>query len=239
MNPSTWRTYLVTQSSLSGDRSTPEIVRAAIDGGIDAVQLRDKGLEARDRYEIGLECKELTDAAGVDLIVNDRVDLARAIDADGVHLGQSDLPVAVARDLLGPDAIIGCSTSTVAEATRAEADGADYLGVGAVYGTSSKDVEESKDGIGPERIREIVDSVSIPVVGIGGITVENAGPVVQSGATGVAVISAITAADDPFEATESLVEAVESVLEDARGTNGRRVTTGETGKAVDDGGVLE
>ncbi|SFS38945.1 thiamine phosphate synthase [Halostagnicola kamekurae] len=230
MNPSTWRTYLVTQSSLSEGRPTPEIVRAAIDGGIDAVQLRDKGLEARDRYEIGLECRELTDAAGIDLIVNDRVDLARAIDADGVHLGQSDLPVAVARDLLGPDAIVGCSASTVAEATRAEADGADYLGVGAIYGTSSKDVEKSKDGVGPDRIRDVVDAVSIPVVGIGGITAENAGPVVRSGATGVAVISQITAAADPRAATESLAEAVES----ARTNDG---PPGNGPAAVDRGGA--
>lgn len=227
MNPSAWQTYLVTQSSLSGDRSTSEIVRAAIDGGIDAVQLRDKGLEARDRYEIGLECRELTESANVDLIVNDRVDLARAIDADGVHLGQSDLPVAVARDLLGPDAVVGCSASTVAEATRAEADGADYLGVGAIYGTSSKDVEESNDGVGPDRIREIVGAVSIPVVGIGGITAENAGPVVQSGAAGVAVISAITAAGDPRAATESLAEAVESAqTSDETAGNGPAIVDG-------------
>ncbi len=239
MNPSTWRTYLVTQSSISAGRSTPEIVRAAIDGGIDVVQIRDKGLETRERYEIGLECRELTEAAAVDLIVNDRVDLAQAINADGVHLGQSDLPVAVARDLLGPGAIIGCSASTVEEATRAEADGADYLGVGAVYGTSSKDVEESKDGIGHDRIREIVDAVSIPVIGIGGITAENAAPVVEAGTAGVAVISEITAADDPKAATESLVEAVEAGRANDIETNENVETAGETGKAVDDGGVVQ
>ncbi|AFO55552.1 MULTISPECIES: thiamine phosphate synthase [unclassified Natrinema] len=209
MNPSNWQTYLVTQASLSGDRSTPDIVRAAIDGGIDAVQLREKDVSARSRYEFGLEARELTAAAGVDLIVNDRVDIARAIDADGVHVGQSDLSVAVARDLLGPDAIVGCSTSTVAEAREAEAAGADYLGVGAVYGTSSKDVDERKDGIGPERIAAIADAVSIPLVGIGGITTDNAGPVVEAGAAGVAVISEITAAPDPQAATETLAAAVE------------------------------
>lgn len=210
MNPSSWRTYLVTQQSLSNDRPTTEIVREAIDGGIDVVQLREKETSARSRYELGLELRDLTAEAGVDLIVNDRVDIARAIDADGVHVGQSDLPVAVARELLGPDAIVGCSTSTVAEAKEAEADGADYLGVGAVYGTSSKDVDEDKDGIGPERIAEIVDAVSIPVVGIGGITADNAGPVVEAGAAGVAVISEITAAPDPRAATESLAAAVET-----------------------------
>ncbi|WP_226482353.1 thiamine phosphate synthase [Natrinema amylolyticum] len=210
MNPSNWRTYLVTQASLSADRSTPEIVRAAIDGGVDAVQLREKDASARSRYELGLELRDLTAEAGVDLIVNDRIDIARAIDADGVHVGQSDLPVGVARDLLGPDAIVGCSTSTVAEAREAEAEGADYLGVGAVYGTSSKDVETENDGIGPERITDIAEAVSIPIVGIGGITADNAGPVVEAGAAGVAVISAITAASDPRAATETLAAAVET-----------------------------
>ncbi|RQH00754.1 thiamine phosphate synthase [Natrarchaeobius oligotrophus] len=213
MNFPNWRTYLVTQASVSAGRSTPEIVRGAIDGGVDAVQLREKGTDARSRYELGLEVRELTAEAGVDLIVNDRVDVAKAIDADGVHVGQSDLPVAVARDLLGPEAIVGCSTSTVEEAERAEADGADYLGIGAIYGTSSKDVAADKDGVGPERVAEIADAVSIPIVGIGGVTADNAGPVAQAGATGVAVISAITAADDPTAATEALATAVETAKE--------------------------
>lgn len=210
MNPSNWRTYLVTQASLSGDRSTPEIVREAIDGGVDAVQLREKDSSARLRYKLGHELRELTAEAGVDLIVNDRVDIARAIDADGVHVGQSDLPISAARDLLGSDATVGCSTSTVAEARQAEAEGADYLGVGAVYGTSSKEIVDERDGIGPERIAKIADAVSIPIVGIGGITADNAGPVVAAGAAGVAVISEITAAADPRIATETLATAVET-----------------------------
>lgn len=208
MNPSNWCTYLVTQSSLSAGRSTSEIVELAIDGGIDVVQLREKDTTARSRYELGLELRDLTRVAGIDLVVNDRVDIARAIDADGVHLGQTDIPVAVARELLGPEAVVGCSTSTVAEAKQAEAAGADYLGVGAVYGTSSKNVGEGRDGIGCERVAEIVDVVSIPVVGIGGITAENAGEVVDAGAVGVAVVSEITAAADPVAATEGLKRVV-------------------------------
>ncbi|AGB35999.1 thiamine phosphate synthase [Natronococcus occultus] len=210
MDPSTWRTYLVTQASLSAERSTPEIVRAAIEGGVDAVQLREKETSARSRYELGRELRELTAGADVALLVNDRVDIAQAIDADGVHVGQSDLPVSVARELLGPEAVVGCSTSTVAEARRAEDAGADYLGVGSVYGTSSKDVPDAEDGVGPERITEIAEAVSIPVVGIGGITVDNAGPVAEAGAAGVAVISEITAAEDPAAATTDLVETVET-----------------------------
>ncbi|APW97161.1 thiamine phosphate synthase [Halobiforma lacisalsi AJ5] len=218
--PSNWRTYLVTQESVSNGRSTLEIVREAIAGGIDVVQLREKETDARWRHELGLELRELTAEAGVDLIVNDRVDIAEAIDADGVHVGQSDLPVAVARDLLGPEAIVGCSAATVEQAHEAEAAGADYLGVGTIYGTTSKDVAEYKDGVGPERVAEIADAVSIPVVGIGGITAENAGPVVEAGAVGVSVISEITAAPDPRAATESLAEAVETAkgVGDGEGT---------------------
>ncbi|MFP9192066.1 thiamine phosphate synthase [Natronosalvus vescus] len=207
VDPSEWRTYLVTQESISTGRSTLEIVEAALEGGIDVVQLREKEMSAHDRYELGRTLRDRTRAAGVPLIVNDRVDLALAIDADGVHVGQSDLPVPVARELLGSDRIVGCSASTVAEARRTEADGADYLGVGAVYGTSSKDVDPDEDGIGPQRIATITDAVSIPVVGIGGITAENARAVREAGAAGVAVISEITTADDPKTATERLRRA--------------------------------
>lgn len=210
MHPSEWRTYLVTQQSLSAGRTTPTVVEAALSGGVDVVQLREKDRSARERYRLGRTLRELTADTGASLIVNDRIDLAAAVDADGVHLGQSDLPVDVARDQLGEDALVGCSTSTVREAETAEAAGADYLGVGAVYGTSSKDVDDAKDGIGPDRIRAICDAVSIPVFGIGGIDASNAAPVVAAGATGVAVISAITAADDPEAAARELTEVVES-----------------------------
>jgi thiamine-phosphate pyrophosphorylase len=208
MNPADWRTYLVTQASLSEGRSTQEVVRAAIDGGVDVVQLREKEASARERYDLGLELRELTERADVDLVVNDRVDIAEAVGADGVHLGQSDLPVPVARELLGPEAVIGCSTSTVAEAERAEREGADYLGVGAVYITESKAVPEENSGVGPDRVRAIAEAVSIPIVGIGGVTLENAPEVIEAGATSVAVISEITAAEDPAGATVALSEAV-------------------------------
>lgn len=206
--PKAWRTYLVTQESVSS-HSTREVVQRAIDGGVDAVQLREKGIDAADRYDLGLELRELTREAGVPLIVNDRVDLARAVNADGVHVGQSDLPVPIARELLGPERIVGCSASTVPEARRAAEGGADYLGVGAVYGTDSKDVRDEKDGIGPERIAAIAEAVSIPVVGIGGITADNAAAVVGAGAAGVAVIGAIAGREDPESATRELRAAVE------------------------------
>jgi len=204
MDPTSWRTYLVTQRSRSAGRSTEAVVEAALAGGVDVVQLREKDRAARERYRLGRRLRELTREAGMPLIVNDRVDLAAALDADGVHLGQSDLPVEVAREQLGPEATVGCSTSTVAEAEAAAAAGADYLGCGAVYGTDSKDVRDAKDGIGPERIREIARAVDVPVVGIGGIDADNAAPVVEAGAVGVAVIGAITAADDPERAAREL-----------------------------------
>lgn len=204
-------TYLVTGAALSAGRSTVEIVEAAIAGGIDVVQLREKSMSARDRYDLGLRLRELTREADVPLIVNDRVDLAAAIDADGVHLGDEDLPVAVAREQLGADAVIGRSTSTVAAAREAEQAGADYLGVGAVYPTDSKDTDDEGTEIGLERVREIDAAVDIPFVGIGGITAENAADVVAAGADGVSVITAITAADDPEAATADLAEAVAHV----------------------------
>ena len=208
MNITGWRTYLVTQSNRSAGRDTEAVVEAALAGGVDAVQLREKGASDARRYEVGKRLRELTADAGVPLIVNDRVDIAAAIDADGVHLGQSDLPVAVARDRLGDDAIVGRSTSTVEQAEAAAAAGADYLGVGAVYGTRTKDVPDAKDRIGTERVGEIARAVDLPVIGIGGIDADNAGAVAAAGAAGVAVVSAITAAEDPEAATAALREAV-------------------------------
>jgi thiamine-phosphate pyrophosphorylase len=208
MNISGWRTYLVTAASRSAGRTTPEVVAAALDGGVDVVQLRDKEVSARERYETGLRLRELTAEAGVPLIVNDRIDLAGAVDADGVHLGQSDLPVAAAREQLGESAVVGVSASTVEAAREAEAAGADYLGVGAVYGTDSKDVSGDRNGIGVERIAAVADAVEIPVIGIGGIDAGNAAPVIEAGAAGVATLSAITAAEDPEGATAALREAV-------------------------------
>jgi thiamine-phosphate pyrophosphorylase len=204
-----WDVYLVTDESLSADRTTPEIVEAAIWGGVDVVQLRDKSRSVRDRFETGKQVRELTRDADVTFIVNDRVDLVRALNADGVHLGADDLPIPSARDLLGPDAIIGRSVSTVSDAEDAENAGADYLGVGAIYRTGSKDdITEDEHGVGPERIAAIGQAVDIPIVGIGGITPENADTVTSSGADGVAVISAITAAADPAAATAQLQKAV-------------------------------
>jgi len=211
---SDWDAYLVTQESLSAGRTTEEIVAAAVAGGVDVVQLREKDRPARERYHLGRKLRERTREAGVTFVVNDRVDVAQAVDADGVHLGDDDLPVSVARELLGPDAVVGRSVSFVDDAREAERAGADYLGVGAVYATGSKDdIDDDEYGIGPERVADIVEAVDIPVVGIGGITADNAASVVEAGADGVAVITAITRADDPEAATRELGAAVEQARE--------------------------
>lgn len=202
-------TYLVTQESLSEGRTTLEIAAAAIRGGVDVIQLREKDRCARDRYQLGLRLREQTADAGVTFIVNDRVDLARAVDADGVHLGDEDLPIAVAREQLGDTALVGRSVSTRKEATQAEKAGADYLGVGSVFHTGSKDTDPDKTAIGLDRISDVRASTSLPIIGIGGIDPSNAADVVSAGANGVAVISAITAADDPERATEQLSDAIE------------------------------
>ncbi|WP_435076876.1 thiamine phosphate synthase [Halococcus sp. AFM35] len=202
-------TYLVTQASHSRGRSTGEIAASAIDAGVGTVQLREKHTSVRERYDLATDLRERTRAAGVTFIVNDRVDLAVAVDADGVHLGDDDLPIAAARELLGPEGCIGRSVSTVSGARAAERAGADYLGVGAVFATTSKDVSPDESAIGVETVAEVADAVDIPIVGIGGITPDNAGEVVAAGADGVAVISAITAADDAGAATRRLTASIE------------------------------
>jgi thiamine-phosphate pyrophosphorylase len=203
-------TYLVTQADRSRGRSTAGIVASAIESGVTAVQLREKHATVRKRYELAADLRERTRAAGVTFIINDRADLAAAVDADGVHLGDDDLPIAAAREVLGPEGCIGRSVSTVAAAEAAERAGADYLGVGAVFATTSKDVPESEAEIGLETVADIAEVVDIPIVGIGGVTPENAGEVVAAGADGVAVISAITAAEDPAAATQRLAASVEA-----------------------------
>lgn len=204
------KTYLVTQTDLSAGRSTQAIVEAALAGGVDVVQVREKHATAREQLAIARDLRGPTADAGVPLVINDRVDIALAADADGVHLGDDDLPVEDARDLLGEDALIGRSVSTVEAARESEAAGADYLGVGAVYTTGSKDVDEDEQAIGLDVVRDIDAAVDIPFVGIGGITPDNAADVAAAGADGVAVITAITEADDPEAATRDLTAAVES-----------------------------
>ncbi|MFO7917205.1 MAG: thiamine phosphate synthase [Anaerolineae bacterium] len=201
-----WSVYVITDRRAAGDRSTIRVIEAAIAGGASVVQMREKEGTTRELIALGRGLHKVTRKVRVPLIVNDRLDIALALDAEGVHVGQEDMPAPMARRLLGPERILGVSAGTVEEARRAERDGATYLGVGDVYGTPSK--ENAGTPIGIEGLREIAEGVSIPVVGIGGITADNAAAVIEAGAAGVAVISAVVAAQDPRAAARRLKEIV-------------------------------
>ncbi len=198
--------YVLTDPILSKGRSQAEVVRAAIAGGATAIQMREKEANTRTMIEIGQELREITREAGVLFIVNDRVDVALAVEADGIHVGQKDMPAALVRKLVGPKMIVGVSASTIATARQAVLDGADYIGVGAIFPTGSK--ADAGAACGPGRIREIRAEVSIPIVGIGGINIENAAQVMEAGADGVSVISAVVSAPDITAATRQLAAAV-------------------------------
>ena len=197
--------YLVTEESLSGGRSSVDVARAALEAGVRVVQLREKERSARRALEIGLALRTLTLEHGALLIVNDRVDLALAVGADGVHVGQEDLPVNVARMLLGPDALIGLSITEAGQLADADAADADCLGVGAVFPTGSK-ADATDTGL--ELLARSRAATTAPIVAIGGITVANAGDAVRAGADVVAVISAIAGAADPGAAARALLVAV-------------------------------
>ncbi len=203
-----WSVYVITDRRTAGDRSLLDIVRAAIRGGATVVQLREKETSTRAMIELGQALLESTRAAGIPLIVNDRVDVALAIGAEGVHVGQDDMPAAMARRLIGPDRILGVSARTVEEAIQAQRDGADYLGAGDVFGTPTK--PDAGTPIGVEGLARIARAVSIPVVAIGGVTPQNASAAIEAGAVGVAVISAVVGAPDPEAAARRLCEAVEA-----------------------------
>jgi hydroxyethylthiazole kinase/thiamine-phosphate diphosphorylase len=195
--------YVITDSALSLGRSTPEVVRRAVAGGVKVIQLREKRLTDREIVRQGLEIRQVTRQAGALLIVNDRPDLALALDADGVHLGQDDLPLDVARRLLGPSKIVGATVETQEEARRAESSGADYLGTGPVFSTGTK--PDAGAPYGTSLIRLIKESTSLPVVAVGGISLANIGEVAAAGADGAAVIRAVVSASDITQAVRDLV----------------------------------
>jgi thiamine-phosphate pyrophosphorylase len=204
-DPVDYSLYVITSADYAG-RTHEEVAAAALAGGATILQLRDKRMSAAALYQVACRLRELTRRAGVPLIVNDRVDVAVAADADGVHLGPDDLPLAAARKVLGPRRIIGASVDSVAEAIRAEREGADYLGVGPVFATATK--PDAGTAVGVQTVAAIVRAVGIPVVGIGGITAATAAEVVRAGAAGVAVISAVAAAVDMTSAARAVLEAV-------------------------------
>lgn len=198
--------YLVTDNSDDVERFL-NIIEEGIKGGVTVVQIREKTADTLDFYNLALKVKEITTKYNVALIINDRVDIALAIDADGVHVGQSDMPCDVTRKLIGPDKILGVSAATIPEAKKAEADGADYIGTGAVFPTATKD---DAPKVTKEELAEIVKSISIPVVAIGGINLDNACELVDTGIAGLSVVSAIMNSENPKKSSEKLLNIFNS-----------------------------
>ncbi|MDO5820336.1 MAG: thiamine phosphate synthase [Methanobrevibacter sp.] len=199
--------YLVTDHKDKTNEEILNIIEEALKGGTSIVQIREKTASTKDFYELALKVKEITNKYDVPLLINDRLDIAIAIDADGVHIGQDDMPARKAREILGEEKIIGVSASTIEEAKKAEADGADYIGTGAVFPTATKDDAPS---ITKDDLNEITSSISIPTVAIGGITLENAHELKDTGIAGFSVVSAIMSAENPKEASEKLREIFNS-----------------------------
>ena len=201
------RVYLVTDRDLALGRSLGKVVAAAVRGGVSAVQVREKDLSTRAFLDEVRGLKALLSESGVPLFVNDRVDVALAAAAEGVHVGQDDMPAAVARRLIGPDVLLGVSVTTPSEARQALADGADYVSVSPVFLTPTK--PDADQAVGLDGVRLIRGAVSAaPMLAIGGIDPGNAASVVQAGADGVSVVSAIMSAPDPEAAARSLAVEV-------------------------------
>ncbi len=202
--------YLVTDRSLSRGRTLEEIVRAAIAGGVTTIQLREKEASTADFHALGLIVRDLTRAAGVTFIVNDRLDIALACSADGVHVGQDDMPAAVARRLIGPDRILGVTAADAEQARLAVEAGADYIGCNAVWATPTK--TDTGAPLGTAGLRDLVADSEAPVVAIGGIKAANAPDVLATGVAGIAVVSAICSAENPEAAARELRRVVDTNL---------------------------
>lgn len=203
VSPAMWRLYVITDERVGRGRSHLQIAEGAIRGGADAIQLRDKEASGGRLFGVALGLRRLTRETKIPFIVNDRLDVALAVDADGVHVGQDDLPASVARRILGPGKILGVSAETVEEALAAQKDGADYLGVGPVFEARGTKADAGAP-LGLELIARIRKGCSLPIVAIGGINAENARSVREAGADAVAVISAIASADDIARAASHL-----------------------------------
>ncbi len=198
--------YLVTDRRLMSCKTIEESVELAISGGVSAVQLREKDCSSREFYELALRVKQITEPRNIPLIINDRIDICIAADADGVHLGQSDIPCKAARKILGDSKIIGVSAALPEEAAQAQADGADYLGVGAVFQTGTK---TNTRPVTPEIIRKIRAAVTIPFVVIGGVNSDNIKSLYGLGINGAAVVSAIVSQPDITAAAREMRKAAE------------------------------
>lgn len=200
--------YLVTDTNICSREKLVSVTEAAIKGGVTLVQLREKDISTREFFAEALELKKLCKHYNVPLLINDRIDIALAVDADGIHIGQSDMPLKVSRKILGPNKIIGLSAGNVNQAVEAVNDGADYLGVGAVFPTSTKN---DASNVGIEMLKQVRKSVDIPIVGIGGINPDNISQLYGSGIEGVAVVSCIMGSDDPYTVSKQLSKMVKEL----------------------------
>lgn len=203
--------YAVTDRHWLGNQTLLEQVQEALDGGATCIQLREKQLDDKTFLQEAIEIQKLCKEYHVPFIVNDNVEIAKDMHADGIHVGQSDMEALDVRKELGKDVILGVSAQTVEQAKKAEAHGADYLGVGAVFPTGSKD---DADDVSHETLKAICEAVSIPVIAIGGITQDNVKELAGSGIVGIAVISAIFAQQHITQATKDLKQATEQMLDD-------------------------
>lgn len=203
------RLHVITDTVIQTRFSHLEIARLAIEGGADTIQFRDKRLSTKELLRIGEGIKRICEENGVTFIVNDRLDLALALEADGVHLGQEDMPISIARKFLG-ERIIGGSAGNITELLHCLEQGADYVGFGPVFQTKTK--EDAGPSVGLASLREIVRLSRVPVVAIGGIGPQNAKEVLETGAYGIAVISSVVTAEDPKLAAKALMSIIEAHL---------------------------
>ncbi|UCC41600.1 MAG: thiamine phosphate synthase [Candidatus Aminicenantes bacterium] len=201
------RLHVLTDTVLQSRFSHVELTRLAIAGGADTIQFRQKAGATREMIETARQLKQICADSGGAFIVNDRVDVAIASAADGVHLGQDDFPILLARGLLGQNRIIGGSAATLEEAKKCLADEVDYIGFGPVYATTSKADAGQVSGI--SLLKQVVQTIPLPIIAIGGITAENAPEVMQAGAHGIAVISAVCCQENPEQATLALYQALQ------------------------------
>jgi len=198
--------HILTDIVLQNRFSHMELAKLAIRGGADTIQFRQKEGSTREMIQVAGDVREVCAESGVTFIVNDRVDVAIASEADGVHLGQDDFPIPLARELLGKGRIIGGSAATMEEARKCLSEGADYVGFGPVYPTSSKDDAGPVSGV--SILKGVVEAIPLPIIAIGGVMAANTAEVMQAGAHGIAVISAVCCQEDPEQATKDLYRAL-------------------------------
>ncbi|WP_088041501.1 thiamine phosphate synthase [Bacillus sp. EAC] len=200
-----YKLYLVTDREVLGTRDLINSIEEAIKGGTTIVQLREKNCSSLEFYKLAIQVKEVTTKYNIPLVINDRLDIALAIEADGLHIGQEDLPITVARKLVGKNMFIGVSATTLEEALIAQEQGADYVGIGSMYPTSTK---LDAKYVTIDELKQIREAISIPIVGIGGISEENVAELMSTKIDGVAIVSAILGKENIKTATENIMNSI-------------------------------